>query len=71
MNIEEGGRRLNVVISWVAGICIFFACVMAERNAEIPLFTISAIIGTFAGLICNRIGHWILNGFIGDQENKD
>lgn len=71
IDIEKGGRRLVLVVSWVAAVIVFFACAIAEINVGGAHLGISAIIGGFAGMICNIIGRWVLDGFIGDQEKKD
>ena len=71
MNIEEGGRRLVAVISWIVAIFIWLAWFVLYRKVPLVWYGVGVVVGIIAGLICSRIGLWIVDGFMVDQENNE
>jgi len=73
MGIREGGRRLVKTISWIVAIPISISgMIFFNITQSNDLWTVvGLIIGILAGFICSRIGHWVLEGFVDDQENND
>lgn len=71
MNIIKGGSRLIAVLSWLVAICVWIAWLILYDDGVFIWHGVGLIIGILAGFICNRIGHWVLEGFVIDQENND
>lgn len=74
MDIREGSRRLVKTISWIVAIRVSIAGVIffhKMHSNELGVVVVSLIIGIFAGLICNKIGLWIVEGFAGEKKNND
>ena len=76
MNIKKGGGRLVSVVSWLVAIRVWLMGLAYFRRDQLDepklLFMgVIIVIGILAGLLCSRIGLWVLDGFLDDKENNE
>ncbi|MBW8016465.1 MAG: hypothetical protein FVQ82_09775 [Planctomycetes bacterium] len=71
MNIEKGGKRLVMTISWLIAIRIYIGWPTFADNPRPLWYFLGLGVSLLAVIVCIAIGNWVLDGFIDNQENKN